>query len=159
MPRADTAVSHWTCGGYTGSLGFEDTDAKSFVDWGFDFVKHDTCSGQGKGEPANECGVGVLGGGNCIRNSTGKMSAALEKYGAAAGREIVYYIDHGNPTSPQRMYNPHQRFVSVTEESQSNVAKLAVTPDQLGWTWAAGVCNMMKTTFDTNDSVRAARGG
>ena len=28
-----TAVSHWTCGGYTGSLGHEDTDAKSFVDW------------------------------------------------------------------------------------------------------------------------------
>ena len=33
--HADTAVSHWTCGGYTGSLGHEDTDAKSFVDWGF----------------------------------------------------------------------------------------------------------------------------
>eukprot|EP01051_Picozoa_sp_SAG22_P019674 SAG22_NODE_3708_length_1564_cov_1.243686_3_plen_215_part_00 len=30
-----TGVSHWTCGGYTGSLGHEDTDAKSFVDWGF----------------------------------------------------------------------------------------------------------------------------
>ena len=28
-----TAVSHWTCGGFTGSLGHEDTDAKSFVDW------------------------------------------------------------------------------------------------------------------------------
>ena len=24
---------------YTGSLGHEDTDAKSFVEWGFDFVK------------------------------------------------------------------------------------------------------------------------
>jgi len=35
-----TAVSHWTCGGYTGSLGHEDVDAKSFADWGFDFVKH-----------------------------------------------------------------------------------------------------------------------
>ena len=34
-----TAVSHWTCGGFTGSLGHEETDAKSFVDWGFDFVK------------------------------------------------------------------------------------------------------------------------
>ena len=148
---ADTAVSHWTCGGYTASLGHEDTDAKSFVEWGFDFVKHDTCGGY-NGEPANECGVGVLGGGNCIKNSTQKMAAALKKYGAAAGKEIVYYIDHGNPTSPQRMFNPRQRFVSDLEESQSNVAKLAVRPDQLGWTWAADVCHMMKTTFDTNDS-------
>eukprot|EP01051_Picozoa_sp_SAG22_P019672 SAG22_NODE_3708_length_1564_cov_1.243686_1_plen_91_part_10 len=50
------------------------------------------------------------------------------------------------------MYNPHQRFVSVAEEAQSDVAKLAVQPSQLGWTWAADVCHMMKTTFDTNDS-------
>jgi len=142
-----TAVSHWTCGGYTGSLGHEELDAKTFVEWGFDFVKHDTCGGY-NGEPANECGVGALGGGNCIRNSTTKMSAALKKYGAAAGKEIVYYIDHGNPTSPQRLFNPHQRFVS----EQSDAAKLAITPNQLGWTWAAEVCHMMKTTFDTRDS-------
>jgi len=107
-------------------------------------VKHDTCGGY-NGEPANECGVGVLGGGNCIKNSTMKMAAALKKYGALAGKEIVYYIDHGNPTSPQRMFNPHQRFVSAAEDSQSNVAKLAVMPDQLGWTWAADVCHMMST--------------
>jgi hypothetical protein len=99
-----TSVSHWTCGGYTGSLGYEEIDAKSFVDWGFDFVKvsamwyvitmaiphshftrfriqHDTCGGYHT-EPPNECGVGVIGGGkNCIRNSTTKMAAALRKYG------------------------------------------------------------------------------
>ena len=34
-----TAVSKTTCGGYTGSLGYENIDAKSFVQWGFDFVK------------------------------------------------------------------------------------------------------------------------
>ena len=137
---------------------------------------HCTGNAADNGEPANECGVGVLGGGNCIRNSTTKMSAALKKYGAAAGKEIVYYIDHGNPTSPQRLFNPQQRFVSAREEAQSDVAKLAVLPDQLGWTWAAEVinsppsttcsstpygitahlapqvCHMMKTTFDTNDS-------
>lgn len=33
-----TAVSNRTCGGFTGSLGFEMIDAKSFVEWGFDFV-------------------------------------------------------------------------------------------------------------------------
>jgi hypothetical protein len=28
----------------------------------------------------------------------------------------------------------------------------APNPAQLGWTWAAGVCHMMKVCFDTNDS-------
>ena len=40
-------------------------------------------SGGYNGEPADECGVGVLSKGNCIRNSTGKMSAALRTYSAA----------------------------------------------------------------------------
>ena len=28
----------------------------------------------------------------------------------------------------------------------------ATQPSQLGWTWAADVCHMMKVCFDTNDS-------
>ena len=84
-----TAVSHWTCGGYTGSLGFEDVDAKSFVEWGFDFVKHDTCGGYYH-EPYDECGVGNDASGvNCIKASTTLMSQALSKYGAAANKTIV----------------------------------------------------------------------
>eukprot|EP00729_Bicosta_minor_P010193 gene10193-25212_t len=147
-----TAVSHWTCGGYTGSLGFEDVDAQSFVEWGFDFVKHDTCGGY-NGEPYDECGVGNDASGfNCIKNSTSAMSKALQKYGQQANKKIVYYIDHGNPTSPQRMYNPKQYYVSSDMNGQSDVSKLATKPSQLGWTWAADVCHMMKVCFDTNDS-------
>jgi alpha-galactosidase len=33
-----------TCGGYTGSLGHEAQDIKTFADWGFDFLKYDWCS-------------------------------------------------------------------------------------------------------------------
>lgn len=33
-----------TCGGCTGSYLHEDQDAKSYADWGFDFLKHDWCS-------------------------------------------------------------------------------------------------------------------
>jgi len=33
-----------TCGGCTGSYGHEEQDAKSYADWGFDFLKHDWCS-------------------------------------------------------------------------------------------------------------------
>ena len=33
-----------TCGGYTGSFGYEALDIKTFSDWGFDFLKYDWCS-------------------------------------------------------------------------------------------------------------------
>lgn len=59
---------------------------------------------------------------NCIRNSTTHMSQALQKYAAAAGRDpVVYYIDHGNPTSPQRLYNPKQYYVGKGNNTSSQV--------------------------------------
>lgn len=33
-----------TCGGFEGSYGHEEQDAKSYADWGFDYLKHDWCS-------------------------------------------------------------------------------------------------------------------
>jgi len=33
-----------TCQGFAGSLGFEKQDAKTFANWGFDFLKYDWCS-------------------------------------------------------------------------------------------------------------------
>jgi alpha-galactosidase len=33
-----------TCGGYEGSYGREALDARTFADWGFDFLKYDWCS-------------------------------------------------------------------------------------------------------------------
>ena len=33
-----------TCGGYEGSLGHEEQDAKMYADWGVDFLKYDACS-------------------------------------------------------------------------------------------------------------------
>ena len=32
-----------TCGGYPGSEGFEDIDAKTFASWGVDYLKLDGC--------------------------------------------------------------------------------------------------------------------
>jgi alpha-galactosidase len=32
-----------TCGGYTASLHFEEQDAKTFADWGIDYLKYDYC--------------------------------------------------------------------------------------------------------------------
>ncbi|WP_433046715.1 glycoside hydrolase family 27 protein [Dactylosporangium sp. CS-033363] len=36
-----------TCGGYPGSLGHERQDARTFADWGVDYLKYDTCNGSG----------------------------------------------------------------------------------------------------------------
>ena len=33
-----------TCGGYTGSYGHEEQDAKTWTDWGIDYLKYDWCS-------------------------------------------------------------------------------------------------------------------
>jgi alpha-galactosidase len=34
----------WTCGGCAGSFGYEKQDAKTYADWGFDYLKYDWCS-------------------------------------------------------------------------------------------------------------------
>lgn len=33
-----------TCGGYTGSYGYEANDAKTYAEWGIDYLKYDWCS-------------------------------------------------------------------------------------------------------------------
>ncbi len=33
-----------TCGGYEGSLGHEEQDAKMYAEWGIDYLKYDLCS-------------------------------------------------------------------------------------------------------------------
>ncbi len=32
-----------TCAGYTASYGFEEQDAKTFAEWGIDYLKYDYC--------------------------------------------------------------------------------------------------------------------
>ena len=39
-----TSPGRLTCGGFAGTFGHEEQDAKTFADWGFDFLKYDWCS-------------------------------------------------------------------------------------------------------------------
>ena len=39
-----TSPGPLTCGGFAGSFGHEEQDAKTFAKWGYDFVKYDWCS-------------------------------------------------------------------------------------------------------------------
>ena len=63
-----------TCAGYTASLGFEEQDAKTFADWGVDYLKYDYCNAPPDSVSAK------------IRYKT--MADALQK----TGREIVFGI-------------------------------------------------------------------
>jgi alpha-galactosidase len=63
-----------TCAGYTASYGFEEQDAKTFAEWGIDYLKYDYC------------------------NAPGDMLTAIERYKImsealiSTGRPIVYAI-------------------------------------------------------------------
>lgn len=65
-----------TCGGYLGSYGYEEQDAKTFASWGIDYLKHDWCSASRV-------------------YSSEEMQAAYQKMGLAlvkSGRPIVYSL-------------------------------------------------------------------
>lgn len=38
----------YTCGGYSGSLGYEPVDANTFASWGVDYLKYDNCYNEGQ---------------------------------------------------------------------------------------------------------------
>ena len=65
-----------TCGGYLGSYGYEEQDAKTYASWGIDYLKYDWCS--------------------AARVYTNKqLQAAFQKMGTAlvnSGRPIVYSL-------------------------------------------------------------------
>lgn len=63
-----------TCAGYTASLGFEELDAKTFADWGMDYLKYDYCHAPSDWKTAIE--------------RYEKMAKALQN----SGREIVFSI-------------------------------------------------------------------
>ena len=65
-----------TCAGYEGSYGHEEQDAKTFADWGFDYLKYDWCSAE-----------------RIYKDED--MQAVYQKMGDAllkAGRPIVYSL-------------------------------------------------------------------
>jgi alpha-galactosidase len=65
-----------TCAGYEGSFGHEEQDAKTYADWGFDYLKYDWCS------------AGAIYKDEDLRAVYQKMGDALAK----AGRPIVYSL-------------------------------------------------------------------
>ncbi|MGD0097575.1 MAG: glycoside hydrolase family 27 protein [Terracidiphilus sp.] len=76
-----------TCGGYEGSLGHEEQDAKMYADWGIDYLKYDLCSYIGdvmEKEAPNDRAAQM----RLMIDAYAKMDRALK----ATGRPIVYSL-------------------------------------------------------------------
>ena len=66
-----------TCAGYEGSYGHVQQDAKTFADWGVDYLKYDLCSGEWFYDDADK-----------VQRTYYEMGAALR----ATGQPIVYSL-------------------------------------------------------------------
>ncbi|CUS25239.1 LAQU0S45e00144g1_1 [Lachancea quebecensis] len=72
-----SSAGEYTCAGYSGSLGYEETDANSFASWDVDYLKYDNCYNRGQfGTP------------EASFNRYKAMSDALNK----TGRPIFYSL-------------------------------------------------------------------
>ena len=74
-----------TCAGYTASYNFEVQDAKTFAEWGIDYLKYDYCHAPSDSAVAHE--------------RYKRMGDALEK----SGREIALGVCEWGTTQPRTM--------------------------------------------------------
>lgn len=70
-----------TCGGYVGSYGREEQDAKTYADWGMDYLKYDLCSYDGMGDQI----AAYKKMGDAIKRTGRPMVYALCQYGMQIG--------------------------------------------------------------------------
>ena len=115
-------------------------------EWGFDFVKHDTCM-------QNDLNCTVHN--DCIQDATKRMRDAL--YHASQG-SIFYYLDSGNPSNEMKLYNPRGHHLD------HGVAPpcIAQNAEELSWRWATSLDgasttkpgkgpHMIKAMYDIED--------
>ncbi len=69
-----------TCQGRPGTKGYDEIDAKTYAEWGVDYLKYDWCSSEGQD----------------TRDAYGRMSRALRN----SGRPIVFSICEWGSTKP-----------------------------------------------------------
>jgi alpha-galactosidase len=93
-----------TCGGYVGSYGFEEQDARTFAEWGIDFLKYDWCSG-----------ARVYAAGE-IRAAYQKMGSALQK----SGRPIMYSLSAGTKQTWEWASHTGANLWRTTDDIQDN---------------------------------------
>jgi alpha-galactosidase len=70
-----------TCEGYTGSYGHEEQDARTYADWGMDYLKYDLCSYDGMGDQV----VAYKKMGDALKGTGRPIVFALCQYGMQKG--------------------------------------------------------------------------
>jgi len=80
-----SSAGRYTCGGRFGSLGYEEIDAKTYAEWGIDYLKYDNCYNEG------QSGTPLIS-----FDRYAKMSRALN----ATGRPILYSMCNWGEDQP-----------------------------------------------------------
>lgn len=113
-----------TCGGYPGSYGHEYADAKTFADWGVDFLKYDFCYFPKSGN---------------AQNAYLTMSMALK----ASGREILFSAcnwGHGEPWNWMRSVGVHMyRSTGDIFDSYKSFSDIILSQED-NWSMSAPGC-------------------
>jgi hypothetical protein len=103
-----------TCGGYPGSKGFEDIDAKTFASWGVDYLKLDGCNND---DPGYDVGYPAMG-------------TALQK----SGRNITYSCSWPAYLGSNETEKPFQAMIDAGCVHRSSVCV---------WTSGVCVCRWL----------------
>lgn len=80
-----SSAGKYTCAGRFGSLGYEEIDAKTYAEWGIDYLKYDNCFNEG------QSGTPLIS-----FNRYAKMSRALN----ATGRPVLYSMCNWGEDQP-----------------------------------------------------------
>ncbi|MDA3927352.1 MAG: NPCBM/NEW2 domain-containing protein, partial [Prolixibacteraceae bacterium] len=86
----------WSCGGCAGSYGYEEQDAESYTDWGFDYLKYDWCSygnvidGLPDNDPYKVSSLSYNGGGEL--ETAMKPFKVMGEYLRNQPRDIIYSV-------------------------------------------------------------------
>ncbi len=86
----------WSCGGCAGSFGFEELDAETYAEWGFDYLKYDWCSygnvidGLPDNDPYKVSSLSYNGGGEL--ETAMKPFKLMGYYLRKQPRDIVYSV-------------------------------------------------------------------
>lgn len=86
----------WSCGGCAGSFGFEQLDAETYAEWGFDYLKYDWCSygnvidGLPDNDPYKVSSLSYNGGGEL--NTAMKPFKLMGDYLREQPRDIFYSV-------------------------------------------------------------------
>lgn len=134
-----TSPGPFTCGGYEGSYGHEERDARTFAAWGIDYLKYDWCSAS-------------------RIYSLDQARAVFQKMGAAlanCGRPIVYSLSSGLPGMPEWARDTGANLWRTTDDIQDNWKSVS----QIGFSQSEHASRAGPGHWNDPDMLEVGNGG